>query len=299
MKTDTQQDYEERILKVLVHIQTHLDHALELDGLATIANFSPFHFHRVFRGMVGEPIMEHIRRLRLERAAYHLKCSDRPVTQIAFDAGFETHEAFTRAFKAMFAAPPSTFRQQHRPVPVTSVPSGVHYAPDGRLEGFQPTTNEGAKMNVRITELKPMRVVFVRHVGPYNQVGATWGRLCQWAGMHGLFGPTSQCLGVCYDDPEITPADKIRYDACLTVDRAVVAEGDVGVQEIGGGQYAVTTHHGPYERLAETYAALMGQWLPAHGRQPSPGPSLEFYRNDPNTTPPADLVTDVYVPLRG
>lgn len=298
MKTDTQQDYEARILRVLVHVQTHLDYALELEELAAIANFSPFHFHRVFRGMVGEPVMEHVRRLRLERAAYHLKCSDRPVTQIAFDAGFEAHEAFTRAFKSMFAVPPSEFRQQHRPVPVPSVPSGVHYAPDGRLEGFQPATHEGAKMNVRIEELKPMRVVFVRHVGPYKEVGATWGRLCQWAGMHGLFGSTTRCLGVCYDDPEITPPDKIRYDACLTVDRPVAAEGDVGVQEIGGGRYAVTTHHGPYENLAETYAALMGQWLPAHGHHPSAGPSLEFYRNDPNTTPPADLVTDVYVPLR-
>ena len=64
--------------------------------------------------------------------------------------------------------------------------------------------------------------------GP-TQVGATWGRLCQWAGMRGLFGPDTQCFGVCYDDPEITPPDKIRYDACLTVNRPVEAEGDVGV----------------------------------------------------------------------
>jgi AraC family transcriptional regulator len=298
MKTATQQEYEERILRVLVHIQAHLDCALELEELATIANFSPFHFHRVFRGMVGEPVMEHIRRLRLERAAYHLKCSDRPVTQIAFDAGFEAHEAFTRAFKTMFAVPPSEFREQHRPVPVPSSPSGVHFDPDGRLDGFHPVPYEGAKMDVRIEELKPLRVVFMRHVGPYNQVGATWGRLCQWAGMRGLFGANSQCFGVCYDDPEITPPDKIRYDACLTVNRPVQAEGDVGVQEIAGGRYAVVTHHGPYEKLAETYAAVMGQWLPAHSHELMSGPSLEFYRNDPNKTPPADLLTDVYVPLR-
>lgn len=297
MKTATQQDYEERILRVLVHIQQHLDYALELEELAALANFSPFHFHRVFRGMVGEPVMEHVRRLRLERAALHLKHSDQPVTQIAFDAGFEAHESFTRAFKSMFALSPSSFREQHRSVPVPSAPSGVHYVPDGSLDGFNPVPYEGAKMEVRIEELKLLRVVFIRHVGPYKEVGATWGRLCQWAGMRGLFGPDSMFVGVCHDDPEITPSDKIRYDACLTVSRPVAAEGEVGVQEIGGGRYAITTHCGPYDKLNETYARIMGQWAPAHGETLRPGPSLEFYRNDPNKTPPADLRTDVYVPL--
>ena len=58
-----------RILRVLVHIQTHLDENLALDDLARVAHFSPFHFHRVFRGMMGESVKEHVRRLRLERAA--------------------------------------------------------------------------------------------------------------------------------------------------------------------------------------------------------------------------------------
>src|SRR5262245_60431909 len=106
MRTTTQQDYEQRILRVLLHIQSHLDHALDLDELASLAHFSPHHFHRIFRGMVGEPVMEHVRRLRLERSAFQLKTTSRPVTQIAFDAGYETHEAFTRAFRAMFRESP-------------------------------------------------------------------------------------------------------------------------------------------------------------------------------------------------
>lgn len=297
MKTATQRDYEERILRVLVHIQRHLDHALELDELAALANFSPFHFHRVFRGMVGEPVKEHVRRLRLERAAYALKCTDRPVTQIAFEAGFEAHEAFSRAFKVMFEQPPSEFREQHRTIPEPSAPSGVHYAPDGELAEFHPIQTGGATMDVRIEELEPQRAAFIRHTGPYNQVGATWGRLCQWAGRRGLFGPKTAMFGMCHDDPEITPPEKIRYDACLTLIRPVEPEGEVGVQEIRAGRYAVVTHCGPYEKLNETYAALMGQWMPAHGHEPLPGPSLEFYRNDPNKTPPDQLRTDIYVPL--
>ena len=60
-------------------------------------------------------------------------------------------------------------------------------------------------MDARIENVEPMRVAFIRHVGPYNEVGETWGKLCTWAGPKGLFGPNTKCLGLCYDDPEVTP----------------------------------------------------------------------------------------------
>ena len=69
MKNSTLQDYQERMLRVLVHIQQHLDEELALEALARIACFSPYHFHRIFRGMLGESLQEHVRRLRLQRAA--------------------------------------------------------------------------------------------------------------------------------------------------------------------------------------------------------------------------------------
>lgn len=298
MKTQTQRDYEERILRVLVHVQDHLDQALDLEQLAALAHFSPYHFHRVFRGMVGEPVKEHIRRLRLERAAYRLKAAGQPVTQVAFDAGYETHESFTRAFRALFGESPARFREIHRPAPLRSAPSDVHYAPDGKLTGFQPLQAGGAVMDVRIETLQPMRVAFARHVGPYNEVGQAWQRLCGWAGPRGLLGPQTKTIGISHDDPEITPPEKLRYDACIVVGADVAAEDDVGVQEIAGGEYAVVTHHGPYERLGDTYAALLGQWLPAHSREPLSGPCLEFYRNSPTETAPEDLLTDIHVPLQ-
>lgn len=297
MKPQTEQSYAERMLRVLVYIQEHLDDALSIEDLARVAHFSPYHFHRIFRGMVGESVIQHIRRLRLERGAHYLKHSDQPVTRIAFDAGYESHEAFTRAFAAMFAQPPSQFRETHRPVPVPSVGSGVHYRPDGKLERFEPTSQGDLPMDVRIETIKPQRVAFIRHVGPYNQVASAWQKLCSWAGPRGLLGPQTVALGVCHDDPEVTPPDRIRYDACITVDDSVQPEGEVGVQEVFGGEYAITTHRGPYEKFAETYARLCGEWLPASGRELRSAPGVEIYRNDPNTTPPEQLLTDIHVPL--
>src|SRR5687768_15821101 len=106
----THETYRHRILKVQLFIQEHLDEDLSLERLARLAHFSPFHFHRLFRALVGEGVYEYVRRLRLERAAVLLKSTDRDVTAVAFDAGYETHEAFTRAFRRHFGLAPSRYR---------------------------------------------------------------------------------------------------------------------------------------------------------------------------------------------
>ncbi len=293
----TARDYQERILRVLVFIQSHLDDAVSLDDLAALSHFSPFHFHRVFRGMVGESVMEHVRRLRLERSALRLKTSDEQVVHLAFEAGYETHEAFTRAFHAMFGMSPSDYRRQNRPPAPAAAPSNVHYTPDHPLNQFQPVRPGDSAMDVRLETFSPQHIAFVRHVGPYEQVGQTWSKLMSWAGPRGLLGPQTRPFGLSYDDPAVTPPDKVRYDACINVGPAARAEGEVGVRDLPGGEYAVAVHRGSYDRLNETYAMLYGQWLPASGRRPADPPSIERYLNDPRMTPPEQLLTEVCIPL--
>ena len=70
-------------------------------------------------------------------------------------------------------------------------------------------------------ELPPMRLLFLRHVGPHDQARATWGRLMAWAGLRGLLGPNIKPTGITYDDPDVAAPGKIRYDAAVTVDRPV------------------------------------------------------------------------------
>ncbi|MCX6356826.1 MAG: AraC family transcriptional regulator [Candidatus Aureabacteria bacterium] len=296
MKTDTERVYRERILRVLVHIQRNLDEPLALADLGRIACFSPFHFHRIFRGIVGESVGEHIRRLRLERAVSQLRATHRSILDIALDAGYEAHESFTRAFRGMFGVSPAEARRKHRAALKTGAPSGVHYTGEW-VPAFKPVRGGGVQMKVRIEKVKPMRVAFMRHVGPYAECGETWSKFCAWAGAKGLFRHGMKVLGISHDDPEVTPVDKLRYDACITVDESFQPEGEVGVQEIRGGEYAVATHKGPYEKLIETYGALFGEWAPSSGRIVSSAPCFELYLNDPEKTAPKDLLTDVYVPL--
>jgi AraC family transcriptional regulator len=152
-------------------------------------------------------------------------------------------------------------------------------------------------MEVKIATMPKRIVACVRHVGPYKGCGSAWEKLCAWAGPKGLLGIDTEFLGVCHDDPDVTPADKVRYDACITVPQGTVGEGDVTVREIGGTDYAMTVHKGSYDNLIGTYAALCGQWIPQSGREIASEPSIEIYRNNPGNTPEKELVTEVYVPL--
>jgi AraC family transcriptional regulator len=278
-KASTEQDYRERIVRTLAHIQRHLDEDLELEDLATVAAFSRFHFHRIFRGLVGESLHEHIRRLRLERAAQSLKRGDDAITDVAFATGFETHESFTRAFGEMFGVSPSAYR-----------------ASNGSLQERQ-MPSYGEPLPVEVKELPALRVVYLRHIGPYSQVGATWGRLMNWAGMRGLLGPNMRMLGIVYDDPDITPSAKIRYDAAVVVDRPVTPEGDFGVTELPGGKYAVFTHQGPYETLPQSYARFFGGWLPQSGHEVRDAEAFEEYLNSPMNARPENLLTRIHIPI--
>jgi AraC family transcriptional regulator len=292
MKPSTEQDYHERIVRTLAYIQRHLDDELELENLAAVAAFSRFHFHRVFRGLVGESLQEHICRLRLERAAQRLKQGDGPIIGIALEAGFETHESFTRAFGTMFGVPPSGYRAAHKPAPESA--SGTHL---DDVSGYHPPNYE-APLAVEFEEQPSMKLVFLRHVGPYSQVGATWGRLMNWAGMRGLLGPQTRTIGIVYDDPDITPADKIRYAAAVVVNRPVQPEGEFGVTEIPAGKHAVFTHRGPYDGLGRTYQRFFGGWLPSSGSELRDAEAFEEYLNSPMNTKPEDLLTRIHVPVR-
>ena len=289
MKKSTEQLYRQRTLRVQMYIQQNLDRDLSLEELAKESHFSEYHFHRIFRAVVGEPLKEYIRRLRLERAASNLKHTDSPVTHIAFNAGYQTHEAFTRAFKSAFGCSPSDFRSGN----------GMSICRQGDVGTRESNAAKGDSLvRVEIKNIEKARVAFVRHVGPYDQVGKAWDRLCMFLGKAGYLGSGSRFVGICYDDPDVTAPEKIRYDACVTVDDSFVPEADIAVQIIGGGEYAVTTHFGPYSTLGLTYRKLFRQWLLQSDRELRPQPCMEFYLNDPESTEPADLLTDICLPLK-
>lgn len=311
MKSDTRSFYEAIVQRAVEHIFEHLDDALDLGALARTAALSPLHFHRVFKGMLGETPLELHRRLRMERAAYALSTTDAPVTRVAFEAGYETHESFTRAFGDHYGAAPSEVRRRSLEARMAYAAvavrielasrSGIHFDPRVGREislSFALNDTTGVRaMKVELKSLPDLRVAAVRHIGPYNEISAAFERLGQIASGGGIFGPSAEMLAIYHDDPESTPVAELRSDAALTVPKD--RELPTGLTEIHipAARYAVATHVGPYIGLGEAWARLMGRWVPENGHRIAEGPSFEIYRNTPMDTPPEKLLTEIYVPV--
>lgn len=301
MKPTTRSFYEEAVRGAVARVAASLDASLDLPALARLACLSPFHFHRIFKGMIGETPLELHRRLRMERAAAALLADDTQVIEIAFAAGYETHESFTRAFARYFGCSPTAFRA--RPpagcagdrVELPS-PAGLHFA---ALRAGGPITfaRSGAPMHVILEDRPALRVAAIRHVGPYDRIGEAFQKLGAIAGPAGLFRPGVEMIAIYHDDPETTPADQLRADAALTLREGAQVPAGLTVSALAGGRYAKTTHEGSYARIGDTWTRLMGEWLPQSGHRVADQVAYEVYRNTPMTVPEDQLRTDLYVPL--
>lgn len=295
MKPCTKAAYDARLLRVLLHIQRHLDRPLGLAELAAVAAFSPFHFARIFRALTGETVGEHVRRLKLERAAGQLLRTRRTVTAIALDAGFDTPEAFTRSFKGLFGSPPSAFRKTGG----RSRPAGAQSDLDGMLGGSAACEGGDTKtLDVAVRAFPRYDFAFLRHVGPYDEVGPVFDRVLAIAAGQGLLGPAAKVMMLSYDDPTVTETGKLRSDAGVTLADPSMDTGPLTKGEIAGGLYAVKLHTGPYRGLRGAYDWLFGVWLPASGYEADDRPCAEVFLNGPAGAAPEALLTEIRMPVR-
>lgn len=271
-RTTTTDDYRRRLQRAQVLLESRLDEDVSPLEAARAANFSLHHFHRIFRAQLGESVMEYTRRLRLERAARELRVKDDRLLDVAMRAGYQSHEAFTRAFIERFGVPPSTFREQ----------------PSLRVKEWK-STSQSPRLEVRVRRFAALQLVGMRHRGSYANVGDTWTRLMTWSFEHAR---GALQYGLCPDDPEVTATENLRFDACLAT---TVTHADVTALHVEAGDWAVAVHRGPYTRLSETYLDLIGRWFPTSGHEPAVDAVVEHYLNDPRVTAEAELLTEVRV----
>src|SRR2546421_9480814 len=151
---DNRSEYANRMHRVLEHIDRHLDQTLELDLLASVANFSAFHFHRLFSAWMGESLGGYLRRRRLEVAALRLVAQPRvPVLQVALAVGFGSSEAFARAFKARFGKTPTSWRtSEHSKRDQAGRNPDQAMASGATDHGAMKNTSTGALTNVRLVD---------------------------------------------------------------------------------------------------------------------------------------------------
>ena len=279
--------YAKRLETVLAYIDTHLDGDLSVKTLSGVANFSAFHFHRQFTGYVGIPVARYVQLMRLRRAAHRLSsgigCS---VLNVALDAGFESPESFSRAFRCAFGMSPSDFRRR----PNWQVWSSVFVVP---------LISRSITMQVKVVEFQEVRVAALEHFGPPGLLNASVRKFIEWRMQSGQSPvASSRTFGIPYGNPDTTPPDLFRFAICGEIQEAVAANGH-GVHEriIPGGRCAVVRHVGSTDHIGETIYPVFRDWLPGSGEELRDHPLFFHYLSVHPETPQDRWQTDVYIPL--
>jgi AraC family transcriptional regulator len=292
MKAHTREDYLQRIDRVVALLQSVVEQggALpELTQLAAAAHFSPFHFHRMYRALSGETIGQTVARLRLLRA---LQCLARPqeqVTEAALAVGYETPQAFARAFRHAFDASPSELRgQQDR---LDAAMERLR-RPAAGLDAGEPA------LQVEIVSVEPFRVVATRYVGDHRELDQTYGRLFEWAAEHALLERMTGIYGVPHDNAPDALPDEGEFDCALAFDGGQVeADVDTYPLQLGGRLWARWRHLGSYDHLGALTDRLIASWLPGSGYLLRDAHPFRHFLDDPEETAQADLRADVYLPV--
>jgi AraC family transcriptional regulator len=272
--------YETRLRRVSNHIHEHLDEELDMDGLAEIACLSPYHWHRIYRAIYGETAAATVKRLRLHRAAGDIVETDLGISEIAKRSGYPNVQSFNRIFKAVYGMPPARYRKE-----------GSHTL-------FESKQRKASIMfDISIRTLKPTEVVGVSHQGSYMGIGKAFEQLFGTLYARGQGQAGQRMIGIYLDDPDVVAVDKLRSYACVETDAAQPAQAPLERRTLEGGDYAVLRHKGPYAEMHKAYTWLYGEWLPMSGRKLRDTVMFEEYLNNPRDVAPAELLTDINLPL--
>jgi len=279
-----QQRYLQRFQKVIDHIYDNLDASLDLNHLADIACMSPYHWHRIYAGLVGETLAATVKRLRLHKAAGLLVNSDLSVNQVADQSGYTSVQSFTRAFSETYGLPPAKYRS-----------NGSHQV----FKVYADNRND-IMMDIELKNIDRFEVIAAPHKGSYMEIGKAFERLFGWLGMKGLISPAMKSYGIYLDDPDSVAEAELRSAACATIPNMDTIDLPEGFERksVPAGEYAVLRHKGPYADMRSAYQWLYGTWLPSSGREVADQPCFEDYLNNPREVAPADLITDIYLPLK-
>jgi len=292
----TSDEYRRRICRAIDFINAHLAGNPSVDEIARAASFSSFHFQRLFRAIVGETVAQFTRRLRLESAARRLRSRPQDdITGLAYDLGFSSSQNFAKAFKKHFGVSPTQYREQFR-----DVPGGVSLSAGPVVRDWVRVACDAESIagSVDVRDVSAFRVVYRRHFGSYHNPGleAAFDDLVRWARPRGL-DVVERCIGIPWDDADVTAEDKCRFDACLIVPDDFLPERGINWQTIPAGRYAVYTCEVVHHDFDAPWTALMRDWLPHSGYQPADGPRFERYRTDGSDDAEGRWRIDVCLPV--
>jgi AraC family transcriptional regulator len=272
--------YLERVHRALDYVRADLTRPLPLEDVARAAGFSPFHFHRVFKALMGETLHQFVQRARLERALSLMSPGGRSLTEIALICGFASSSDFSRAFKQRYGVPPSRFdvdglRSARRGELLDTM---GEFGARPELDRLPPGENPDG-FEVRLRELPARTMAYLRVHDPYRGgVVEAVERMLAWAEARGL--ADGRWYGYQWEDPDVTALADCRYDVALEVDD-VRPEGEVGRVRFPPMLVAEVELRGDIALEMRALDWLFGTWLPSSGHLPADQPCFEAWKGRP------------------
>ncbi len=288
--TRVREEYLTRMEAALPRVFEPPEPADPIGFLADRLALSPFHFHRLFAALVGETPGAFVRRIRLERAARAMR-DGLSVSEAALGAGYESSQAFAKAFRAAYDLSPSEWRASGRTARL-SFADRLHW---GQTWQLSPPLLPSMKLEIQ--ELSSQRLGYLEHRGAYPKIGPVFMRLAGIVEAAGLRGaPGTHDVAMYFDDPCSVLESELRSWAATTLPVDALLPEGLCEGRLEGGRYAVWTHLGSYEGMTvawtDAYRAVAGS-----GERIRPATPFELYVNTHDEVPVEELRTDIHIPL--
>lgn len=273
--------YLQSINRVIDYVVENPTEDLSLDKLAQIAQFSPFHFHRIFKSITDETLNQFVNRVRLARAATLMRSQPTmTILNAAVASGYDSAAGFSRAFKKHFGIAP---RQWDR---ASSLEERKISQVDDALSQYpiEELCNNSV-FNVHFDTLPNQILAYIRVYDSYRRwddVVVAYDYLIDWFQGNGGDLSNAQVYGMSQDDPDITPLEKCRFDWCISVPSRWQSTGEISLRDFPACQIAAIYTQGDLNLLDKAWQFLWQCWLPNSRYQPANLPAMEIYHQLPS-----------------
>jgi len=234
IQNDKEENYIRCMNLALKFIDNNLDSELSLETISKVAFYSPHHFHRIFKAIIGETPNGYVTRKRIEKAASILMHKKEiTITDLSFQYGFKSNASFTKTFKNFYGISPSEFRKQiPSKYPRIQKLKSKNGQEDLIFDTYIRNINNyllWIKMNakIEIKEIPKHNLASIMHYG-FNGVELAFQRIKKWGATKELFkSSNSKIVRIFHDSPIITTPDKVRMTIGLTTNKSFLAEGEI------------------------------------------------------------------------
>ena len=287
--------YIKSINKVIDYIERNITKTFTLDELSDCANFSKFHFNRIFHSIVKESPFQFIMRLRLEKSAsLLLSRPNESLSEIAAQCGFSDLSVFSRNFKKYFNSSPSVYkREASKNSNIRQIDSNdqqanaqidKYFCPDSKTVKW--ISNMEIIKNVEVLSLPQMTVAYTRNLGPYNGNNELYQKhreeLLSWAAARDLMNYEDfKYLILYHDNPTVALNSNQRMSLCVVVPPDTLTTGTIGKMDIEKGKYVVCQLNLSAKDFPKAWDWIFNKWFPDSGYVPDNKPYFEVYPEQP------------------